>query len=343
MTNLLIGHDSGISRITVNGSARVEQVLDTKPILGLEVDPLVRDRVYAVSPGDGLLISDDGGSTWKSGGDGIANPTTWSIAVSLADRVEGLGAVYVGTQPSALYRSTDGARSFTELSAFQEIANKQAWSFPPEPDTHHIHQIALSVEDPDALVAGVELGGVHRTDDGGATWYETAADPDPHTLVSNPGAPRRIYEGGGASFAESRDDGLTWERDIEGIPDEVRYFYGLTVDSGDRDTVLISAARDPFTGHGIFPDQEIWSTIYRRSGTDGWHEVTDGLPPAAGTAMGGLAADPGEGGTIYYATTVGLFRSSDGGEAWEEVLKFEAGQLPRHGHPPVIVTAGGRS
>ena len=130
----------------------------------------------------------------------------------------------------------------------------------------------------------------------------TSADPDPHPRRSHPTEPRRMYQGGGGAYYESRDSGANWRRELSGIPDPVRYFYSLAVDSGDPDNVLLSGARDPFSGHAVIPGIPVWSALYRLDG-DRWVEVTDGTPPTDGTPMGTLAA--GAAGVFYYVTDPG--------------------------------------
>lgn len=321
MTNLYLGLEQGLAKVGLNGEGSAQWVLKSGPVSKVAVDPLRPDRVYATTLGHGLWRSEDAGDTWERAGGGIASPLAWSVAVSRSERVNGLGAVYVGTEMSALYRSEDGGDSFRELTALQEIPSRPEWSYPPKPDTHHVHQILLDPHEPGTILAGIELGGIMRSVDGGRSWADHSypADYDPHTLLAHPDAPGRVYEGGGASYCESRDGGASWNRDITGIPDEVRYFYSLAVDPGDPENVLISAARDPFSGHAVFPDAPVWSTLFRRV-EGGWQEVTDGLPDRDGTAMGALATNEAEPGVFYYAVDGGeVYRSENGGRGWSRV------------------------
>lgn len=316
METLYIGYGDGLVRASLNGAVTGDWSIRGVPVAQVAVDPGEPDRVYAATLGDGLQRSDDGGRTFARV-TSIENPLVWSVSVSASDRRGSLGTVYAGTQMAALYQSTDGGQSFTELRSVQDIPSKPEWSFPPAPDTHHVHQITLDITDPGTIVFGVELGGVYHSTDAGETWDRTTADPDPHTLRTHPTQAGRMYEGGGAAYYASRDGGATWERNLEGIPDEIRYFYSLAVDSGDPDNVIISGARDPFSGHAVIPGIPVWSSLYRLEG-DRWQEIVDGLPPRDGTAMGTLAA--GGPGVFYYLTEPGdLYRSDDGGRRFERL------------------------
>jgi hypothetical protein len=336
METLYIGYGDGLVIASVNGAVSGEWSIRGVPVAQVAVDPGEPERVYAATLGEGLQRSDDGGRTFERVA-ALDNPLVWSVAVSPSDRQGSLGAVYAGTQMAALYRSTDGGDTFTELTSVQDIPSKPEWSFPPAPDTHHVHQITLAIDDPGTVVFGVELGGVYHSTDAGETWARTTADPDPHTLRTHPSAPGRMYEGGGAAYYASRDGGASWRRNLDGIPDEVRYFYSLAVDAGDPETVVISGARDPFSGHAVIPNIPVWSTLYRLEG-DVWREIADGLPTQDGTAMGTLAA--GAPGVFYYLTEPGdLYRSDDGARSF--ALLESAAALPRgeRGRTVTVVTS----
>lgn len=333
MTNLYLGLEQGLAKVDLGGGGTARWVLEVGPLSQVAVDPLRPDRVYAVTLGRGLWRSEDAGATWEQAGAGIDSQVTRSVAVSRSERAGGLGVVYVGTELSALYRSEDGGDSFQELTALQDAPSLPEWSFPPEPDTHHVHQILPDPNEPGTILVGIEQGGIMRSVDGGRSFEDHVdpADYDPHTLLAHPDAPGRVYEGGGVSYCESRDGGASWRRDLAGIPDDVRYFYSLAVDPGDPETLVISAARDPFSGHAVFFDAPVWSTLYRRADGGDWQEVTDGLPDRDGTVMGTLATNEAEPGVFYYVTVPGeVYRSQDGGRSWDRVeLEWPSGLSPR--------------
>lgn len=328
METLFIGYGDGLVRTSVNGGVEHRKVIDGVLVQTVAVDPNEHDRVYAATLGRGLLRSNDGGVTFERV-PSVSHDVVWSVVVSESDRCGNHGAVYVGAELTAVYRSGDGGESFAELPSVQDLPEKPTWSFPPAPHTHHVQELLVSPHDPGIVMFGVELGGVYRSVDQGESWELTDADPDPHMLRAHPMAEGRMYQGGGAAYYESRDAGASWRRNLEGVPDEVRYFYGLAVDPGDPDNVLLGAARDPMSGHGVIPGTPVWSSVYRL--TDGvWREVTEGLPPADGTAMGiPTSGGPGE---FFYVTEPGdVFQSTDGGASFEQV--FDDPARPRGDDP----------
>ncbi|HEY2715378.1 MAG TPA: hypothetical protein VGI73_04080 [Solirubrobacterales bacterium] len=325
MTTLLLGTPDAVVRMQIDGDAgRPDGLLEVPGVTSLAVDPHNGELAYAATNGNGLHRTTDCGRTWSRGGEGIDRPIQSCVAVSRSHRNGDTGAVFVGTEMAALYRSEDGGATFTELSALQDVPSKPTWSFPPKPNTNHIVSLDTDPEDPERVYVGVELGGIIRTEDGGETFLDATAiqDLDPHQIRTHPKAPGRVYEGGGSSYCESRDHGSSWTRDIEAMPDEIRYFFTLALDPGDPETMVISSARDPFTGHKAVPGAVAWSTVYRRTADRDWHELTsaNGLPQQEETLMAILDTDERTPGEFWYATDPAVvYRSSNSGESWEQI------------------------
>lgn len=321
MAALLLGHSTGILRLDLS-SRRGAAVLDGPRVMSIAVDRLHPGRAYAATWQDGLFRSDDDGLSWRRCAS--AGPGQAFARVFVAPHGDGArpATVYVGTEPSALLRSADGGDTFTELAGLQEVPSRPEWSFPPRPYTSHVWAVVVDPLDPDTLHVGIELGGVISSFDGGRTWRDRqpGADPDCHMLRMHPLAPGRVYEAGGACYCESGDQGATWTRDLDGIPEDLRYFYSLAVDPGDPDTVVLTASRDPFHGHHTTPPERAWGTAYRRGGAGGWQEITAGFPEPQGTAMGWFATDEVTPGLFHYVTPQGrVFASVDGAARWSEV------------------------
>jgi hypothetical protein len=280
--------------------------LDGTAAASLAIDPRSPNRIYVGRHGAGLARSLDAGLTWEEDVGDIPERDVFSLAVSAAD-----GALYVGTEPSRLFRSGDGGNSFEELTALQEIPSRPRWSFPPRPWTSHVRWIAPSPHDAARLLVGIELGGLMLSEDGGKSFFDHRPDaqPDVHALAWHPREPGRAYEAGGGGAAWCRDGGRTWERADEGR--EHRYTWALAVDPEEPDRWYVSAAAGPREAHGSGPSR---AAIYRWEGRGPWRRVAgphDAMPyalaaPAPDVVFAGLAD-----GT--------LVRSHDRGESWERL------------------------
>ena len=218
------------------------------------------------------------------------------------------GAIYAGCEPSALHVSDDGGTSWRELVALQDLPSRPRWSFPPRPWTSHVRWIAPNPHDPRLLLVGIELGGVMRSTDGGASWedHRPGAQPDAHQLAWHPAATGRAYEAGGGGAAWSADGGATWHAADDGR--DRHYTWALAVDPDDPDCWFLSASTGPFAAHGNGDPQ---ARIYRWQGRGPWH-VLDGPTHAMPYALT-FAAD----GTLIAGLADGsVYASADRGATW---------------------------
>ncbi len=272
--------------VAVVGNGRVELTLKKRGARCLAVDPEDPDTMYAGTSDEGLFKTSDGGRSWELIS-GVTHSRVTSVAVSPVDR-----ALYAGTEPSSLFVSRDGGGSWRELEGLKNLPSSSTWSFPPRPWTSHVRSIALSYEDPDLIVAGIELGGVVRSEDGGKSWQDQrpGAYADCHTLATHAAAPSTVYEAAGGGFAQSEDSGDSWAAADEGL--EHRYVWGLAVDREDPTLLYVSAAAGPSRAHGNGSSD---AAIYRHVSGSSWEAVLEHLAefPYA------LVADPERPGGLY--------------------------------------------
>lgn len=320
------------------GRPRVESRLENLNPRCLAVDPLRPEIVYCGTSGRGLWRSADAGASWQPVGEGISHPSVTAVAVA------GDGVLYAGTEPSALFRSEDGGISWRELERMRELPSSSEWSFPPKPWTSHVRWISLDRAEPQRLFVCIEAGALLRSGDGGETWEDRVPDGplDTHTLSLHEHAPGRLYSSAGdgiltspgREYSESRDSGETWVRFSEGLGHH--YLWGLAVDPGDPETVIVSGAGGPRRAHS--PD-DAESTIYLRSGRKPWREVREGLPPVEGRIASVLAVGKDEPGVFYALNNHGIYRSSDAGESWEPLLVTWPERYRRE-HPQALAVTG---
>jgi photosystem II stability/assembly factor-like uncharacterized protein len=255
----------------------------------------------------GVRRSDDGGRTWVDCA--LPAPQVFSVAVGRAD-----GAVYAGTEPSALYRSDDRGESWRELESLLELPSQPSWSFPPRPWTSHVRWIAPSPHDAGTLLVGIELGGLMRSTDRGETWqdHRPGAQPDVHSLAWHPTVEGRAYEAGGGGAAWSDDWGDTWHPADDGR--DRHYTWSVAVDPEDAELWYVSASTGPFAAHGRRDPQ---ARIFRRRG-DGWYALAGGLPEPLHAMPYALVAGNGR---LFAGLANGeIWASADRGESWTRLV-----------------------
>ncbi|OYR44437.1 hypothetical protein [Halorubrum sp. Ea8] len=291
-----------------------------------------RARVFAGTFDAGLFRSVDGGETFdrvaaETLGPGGSGPdAVTAVAASPHDP----SVVWIGTEPSRVYRSTDGGETVEPVGGLTAVPSASEWSFPPRPDTHHVRWIEPCPADPERWFVGVEAGALVVTPDGGETWVDRpeGSRRDNHALATHPDAPDRVYAAAGDGFAESRDRGQTWRAVDAGLAHG--YVWGIAVDPGDPETVLVSAASGAGAAH-----RRGEAYLYRRTpGVDSasgprFERLDDrGIPTGEGTYRAVLASGR-ESGEIWALHDEGLYRTGDAGDSFERVSATLPGRAAR--------------
>ena len=288
----------------------------------IAVDPRDGDRIYVGTFDRGVFASDDGGATWRQDEQGLVDRRVMSIAVSPSHQEGGVSVVYAGTEPSNLYRSADGGQCWQRLPALRELPSEPTWSFPPRPWTHHVRTIALHPTDPAWLAVGIELGGVMRSLDGGASWqdHNPQAHSDAHQLLTHPLAPARLYEAAGQGIARSDDLGESWRRIDDGL--DRHYAWTQALDPADPDLWYVALSRSPFAAHGNGDGE---ARLFRSHG-DGFASIdTWGDTPELRRMPYSILSLPGEPEHLLVALRGGtLLLTRDAGESWTRL----AARLP---------------
>ena len=326
MTTIIVGMQDSVLVIESSNTNRYkirEYLKGTHP-QSVAFDPRNPNRAYCGTFGNGLWKTDDGGHTWdRIGKDVISSPYVMSVSVSplLQDRGNNFNKVYVGTEPSALYISkNDGGKSWEKMDALNNLPSSTSWSFPPRPWTHHIRWIEPDANNLDYVFVAIEAGALIQSHDGGRTWIDKVEHGpyDTHTLATHQKAPKRLYSSAGDGYFESFDYGESWIRPTAGL--KHHYLYGLAVDSGDPNTVIVSASIGP---RKAYYTEDAESFVYRRSNDDcggekkkKWNAISKGLPEPNGTTITVLASNPKAAGEFYAANNHGIFISTDSGVSW---------------------------
>lgn len=312
MTDLLIATGSSFAHVSQDADDWILKTeLEGKGVQCVAVDPDNSDIIYVGTHSKGFWKSTDRGRTWQTMR--LPEANVYSIAVSAAD-----GSVYAGTEPSKLFKSADGAQTWEELSALRSIPSAPTWSFPPRPWTSHVRWIAPNPENPDLLLAGIELGGVMYTADGGQTWedHRPGAVRDVHQLAWHPQETNRAYEAAGGGAAWSSDGGKSWQTIDSGR--EHHYVWTLAVDPDDPDRWFISASRDAFDAHsGYFRDEHHANAyVYRWTAKGPWEPLV-GLSKSASVMPYSLAISNGQ---LFAGFADGsLHVSQDQGDSWQSI------------------------
>lgn len=227
-----------------------------------------------------------------------------------------LGTIWAGTEPSAVYRSSDGGRTWTPTADLTDLPSAASWSYPPRPDTHHVRTMLSHPESPQRLLAGVEAGAVVSTEDGGRTWLDRrpTGPRDPHALLTGPAGSNHVVAAAGDGWHESLDFGHTWTTPSQGMDHGYVWDTALAAHAG-QPVLLAVAASHARAAHGGGVEPPAWH-LYRRGADGPWTEVRAGLP-AAGGRVPSITALPGPvGGFALCTQDLDLFVSNQAGTSW---------------------------
>lgn len=318
---------------TEDGFDIKEHLLEKQPT-SLAFDPNNKQRIYCGTKENGLWKTENGGESWErigrpspfsskiDMGDGITSSRITALAVDVEKKVDGNAVVYVGTEPSMLYFSTDLGRSWKEFETMQHVPSKDSWAFPPRPNTHFVRWITPSYHNDKHLAISIEAGAVLNTYDRGNTFVDRPKNSpiDVHTLLAHPDAPERLYaaNGDGASnveyaYAESHDAGVSWQYMSDGV-EEHPYLYNMVIHPNDPDIRYVSASKNARSAHGT----NRYSTIYKKIEDEPWVELAEGLP-REDAYIHHLSDDPNQPGAFYAMNNFGIYHLSNESIEWKKL------------------------
>src|SRR6266700_1095242 len=335
-------------------------------VKGSPVDP---NRLFAsqTSAWFGQIIqrSDDGGKTWFQPGTPAGEPTTtpdgmpqgesnkfvydgipgshqwydgtqhpwefkrvWHLEPSLTDP----DTVYAGVEDAALFRTTDGGKSWHELSGLRKHDTGPKWQ--PGAGGMCLHTILLDPSNPQRMYIAISAAGAFRTDDGGKTWrpinrgLHSQYIPDPnaevghcvHRIALHPSRPNTLFMQKHWDVMRTDDAGGSW-REVSGdLPSD--FGFPIGVHAHEPETIYVVPIKSD-SEH--FPPEGKLRVYRSRSGGTEWEPLTTGLPQAncyVNVLRDAMAVDTLDDCGIYFGTTGGqVYVSPDAGDSWSPIVR----------------------
>lgn len=299
-------------RLFLGGSSGL-QLYEDEDLTRLSGQPVV--CMVRAGPGR-LLAGTDSGSVlvWN----GIE---ARKVAKDLGDGVHALGiaangAVFAGTIPASIWRSSNGGETWKELPAFADAPGSSRWTAPwgvPIATAMATHPKAAKT-----LYVGVEVGGLYRTRDAGKSWFnlELPVD-DVHGVQVSPVKHERVFVATSDGSFCSEDEGFSWRR--MGTANRRQYTMGVAAHPTEPDRVLVSGAPGPpprWKGkEGARCDVYLSTDAGRRFRT-----VANDLK--GGVQRKALVINPKVPSEVIFGTSTGdIWYSNDGGEFFYQVAE----------------------
>jgi photosystem II stability/assembly factor-like uncharacterized protein len=270
-------------------------------VRALVFDPATPGSVYAGGDRFGVLLSRDGGATWKPAVHGLTATAPSALAVDAESGTLYLGVIGLRKEGQltfnyslGVFRSDNGGQSWV-------AAHRGLGSAPLPP---MVHRLVADPETAEVLYAATDEG-VWKTVTGGRTWRKTKLPlATANDLALDPRSPRTLYAvGAGAdgtfAAAKSTDGGATGSLLQVAPGTSASPPLALAVDPTFPARVYIGAAA------GLFRSDD---------GGAGWHLIN------INRSYSQIVVDPAQPATLIAPTfSEGFIRSRDSGGSWERV------------------------
>jgi len=317
-------------------------------VAGSPVDP---DRLYASQStgwfGQIIQRSNDGGKTWAPGGndfsydgvpgthqwyDGTPHPWEFARVWHLEPSPTDPDVVFAGVEDAALFRSGDGAATWTELAGLREHGSGSSWQ--PGAGGLCLHTIVLDPRDAQRMWVAISAAGVFRTTDGGTSWtpvnrgLQSEGIPDPdaevghcvHRLAMHPSRPEVLFMQKHWDVMRSDDGGDSWHEISGNLPTD--FGFAIDVHAHEPDTIYVIPIKSDAEHYP--PEGKL--RVYRsRSGGNEWEALTSGLPQSncyVNILRDAMAVDSLDDCGIYFGTTGGqVYASADAGDTWDTIAR----------------------
>jgi hypothetical protein len=284
-----------------------------------------------------VATSDDLGVTWQEPDHapvafpedtGEALARVWQLAPGPADEPD---VVYAGVEPSALFRSTDGGRTYELVRGLWDHPHREHWT--PGFGGKAVHTVIPHPTSPSRVTVAMSTGGVYRTEDGGDSWLPSNVGikavyvPDPypeygqcvHKIAQNPSEPERFYAQVHHGVYRSDDGAASWQSIADDLPSD--FGFPMVVHP-HRPEVIYNF---PLTADRMrFPPDGRCRVYRSEDAGKSWDALSNGLPDDfwAAVTRDAMCADDAEQAGVYFGSRTGeVYASRDEGESWSLIAE----------------------
>ena len=264
--------------------------------------------------------------------DGTQHPwefkRVWHLEPSLNDP----DTVYAGVEDAALFKSTNGGKTWEELSGLRGHGTGPKWQ--PGAGGMCLHTIVLDPKNAGRIFIAISAAGAFRSDDGGKTWkpinkgLRSQYIPDPeaevghcvHRIAQAKSRPDLLYMQKHWDVMRSFDAGDSWTEVSGNLPTD--FGFVIDVHAHEPETIYVV----PIKSDGEHFPLNGKLRVYRsKSGGNEWQELSKGLPEKdcyVNVLRDAMAVDSLDKCGIYFGTTGGqVYCSPDAGETWAPVVR----------------------
>ena len=251
----------------------------------------------------------------------------WHLEPSLTEP----DVVYAGIEDAALFRTTDGGRSWHELAGLRGHGTGPKWQ--PGAGGMCLHTILLDSK-ANRIYVAISAAGAFRSDDGGKSWKPINRGlvsqfmPDPtaevghcvHRIAMHRSRPNVLFMQKHWDVMRSDNAGDSWQEVSGNLPTD--FGFVIDVHANEPETIYVV----PIKSDGEHFPLEGKLRVYRsRTGGNDWEPLTRGLPQRdcyVNVLRDAMCVDSLDPCGIYFGTTGGqVYGSADGGDTWAPLVR----------------------
>ena len=264
--------------------------------------------------------------------DGTQHPWEFKRVWHLEPSPNDPDVVYAGVEDAALFKTTDGGKSWHELAGLRGHESGPRWQ--PGAGGMCLHTILIDPRDPERIFIAISAAGSFRTEDGGKTWrpinrgLKSQYIPDPeaevghcvHRIAMHPSRPNVLFMQKHWDVMRSDDGGESWREVSGNLPSD--FGFPIGVHAHEPETIYVVPIKSDSEHYP--PEGKL--RVYRsRTGGDEWQALTKGLPQEncyVNVLRDAMAVDSLDPCGIYFGTTGGqVYGSADGGDSWAPIVR----------------------
>jgi photosystem II stability/assembly factor-like uncharacterized protein len=337
-------------------------------IYHIKGSPAEPNRLYASQCsgwfGQVIQRSNDGGQTWESVGnkfvydgvpgthmwyDGTPHPWEFKRVWHLEPSRHDPDTVYAGVEDAALFRTSDGGKTWQELASLRTHESGPAWQ--PGAGGMCLHTILIDPSDARRMYIAISAAGAFRSDDCGETWrpinrgLHSQFLPDPtaevghcvHRIAMHGARPNVLYMQKHWDVLRSDNGGDSWQEVNGNLPGDQAVYpdkdgTSRKVDLKGFGFVIDVHAHEPETIYVVpiksdsqhFPPEGKLRVYRSRTGGHEWEPLGNGLPQSncyVNVLRDAMAVDSLDECGVYFGTTGGqVYASADAGGTWSAIV-----------------------
>jgi len=241
-------------------------------------------------------------------------------------------AVYAGVEDAALFKSTDGGESWSELSGLRGHGTGPHWQ--PGAGGMCLHTVIIDPSNEQRIYIAISAAGAFRTDDGCKTWKPinkglvSPMMPNPtaevghcvHHVAMNGARPNVLFMQKHWDVMRSDDAGDNWREVSGNLPTD----FGFVIDVHAHEPETIYVVPIKSDSEHFVPEGKL--RVFRsRTGGNEWEALEKGLPQKdcyVNILRDAMAVDSLDKCGIYFGTSGGqVYASSDAGDTWAPIVR----------------------